>query len=731
LPRACDGILGPLDKFAKERDDLIAPIFTSRVHPPNRQRAVCQGGLALLSWWFIVVQGVVGQTLPDGIQSLPPTENVAPKRHVDSVRSEVRDPPAYYPPGVRLENEPLQEADGNARLATRPVPPLAPTENADPLPTAYYPITPTAADGHSPPPSRPPPRPPLTGQSLLPHVDTSPQEGPSVDLANDGATDQAWPALPRPNTELRGDGSPLGGSAAWRVAQEPAGEPAWQPDARVKTGILPAPGRFPAPPPASDNVVAEPPSAGPGFGRRAFNRCANAPYNPRAFVPDPNYDCLPFDPDAELFTYEGKWCVPAQAPWVELWRGLYRPGPLPPAGTLLTGETNPIIPHFLVFGDYRTAVAINDNGDGQFGVWAHRLNLDFDLKITSTERIHAFWGPLDRGGRFTRAVFRDDNIVLKEELDGDFDTLFFEGDLGYMWGGMTHQWAPFDLPFVAGKFPLLFQNGTWIVDALEGFAFTIPGRHSRILDWPNFEVTFFFGFDDVDSPAFRGDDNVASAYGVNTFIEAYDGYFEIGYAYLDDKTGQGLSYHNLTAAFTRRYFQRVSSSIRAIINTGQDPLAGEQTADGQLLLWENSLITCQPNYFVPYLNMWAGFDRPQSVARAAGAGGILLNTGINFETDALTGFPTLDATANDTWGGAIGINMLGPDFSWQLITELATVQTFGNGGQRFAVANQYGCGLRFQIPISNAWIFRMDGMVGILDESPDVSGTRAELRWKF
>lgn len=230
-----------------------------------------------------------------------------------------------------------------------------------------------------------------------------------------------------------------------------------------------APGKPPGPPVSAPPVAARggsmlagtvPPTE-VGDGLHGTNSCANAPFDDHVFIPDPDYLCLPYNAQAQLGIYAGKFCVPAQAPWVELWRGLYQAGPLPPAGTFLTGETNPIIPHFLVFGDFRSAIAYNDNGpdDREFGVWANRLNLDFDLKITSTERIHAFWGPLDEDGRFTRAEFRDDDIELKEEFDDDFDTLFLEGDLGYIWGGMTDRWAPFDLPFVAGKYPLLFQNG--------------------------------------------------------------------------------------------------------------------------------------------------------------------------------------------------------------------------------------------------------------------------------
>ncbi len=374
-------------------------------------------------------------------------------------------------------------------------------------------------------------------------------------------------------------------------------------------------------------------------------------------------------------------------------------------------------------------MAFNDNGaDGDGAVWAHRLNLDFDLKITATERIHAFWGPLDEDGQFSRVQETNNQIEFFEEFDDDFDTLFFEGDLGYMWGGLTDQYAPFDLPFVAGKFPLLFQNGVWLLDVLEGFAFTIPAKNSPLFDWTNYDLTFFFAFDDVDGDAFFNDDNKADAYGFNWFLEAYDGYWELGYAYLEDRTGQGLSYHNMALAYSRRYWQRVSNSIRLIVNSGQDPNGGgPQTADGQLLLIENALVSFDPLHFVPYFNMFAGFGRPQQVAGF----GPLINTGINFETDFLTGFPFLDNTGNDTYGGAVGLNWLGPDFSWQLITEFAMVQTHGNDSDRNAQNDQYAFGMRFQLPLTNAWLVRFDSMYGIIENEPDIRGARMELRWKF
>lgn len=61
-----------------------------------------------------------------------------------------------------------------------------------------------------------------------------------------------------------------------------------------------------------------------------------------------------------------------------------------------------------------------------------------------------------------------------------------------------------------------------------------------------------------------------------------------------------------------------------------------------------------------------------NLARAGGAGGVLRNTGLNFETDRLTGFPTLDPTARNTTGGAIGLQNLF-SLEQQLVGEIAVV----------------------------------------------------------
>ncbi len=438
------------------------------------------------------------------------------------------------------------------------------------------------------------------------------------------------------------------------------------------------------------------------------------------------------DPLTESLIYRGKSPVQTQRPWVELGRPLYTAGIYPPASSTFFGETNLLQPHFWVYGDYRTGVGVNENQDGSARSWGHRLNLDMDWQFTATERIHAFMGPLDRTNDITRIDFSDSqNIEYVNRTDIRLDTLFFEGDAGAIIGGREGTYSPFDLPFTFGLMPLVYQNGIWMEDAALGAAFAIPAQHSAFMDWPNYEMTFFALTDQVTSDAFPGDNNAAETFGTAWFIEAYDGYIEADYAFIHDDSGAHRSYHNASISFTRRYFYRVSNSVRLITNFDQALPKEQRTADGYLILLENSLITSNANFFVPYANFFYGSGKPQSVARAAPAGGILRNTGINFETDALTGYPTLDATGNNTYGAAFGLNILGNNFSHQLVLELAALGATGSNNFRSAPGNQYAAGVRYQKPLSHRWIFRADSMYGWLDNSEDIYGNRIEFRWKF
>ncbi len=456
-------------------------------------------------------------------------------------------------------------------------------------------------------------------------------------------------------------------------------------------------------------------------------------HDPKVFGADPSYADKPYSSKNQIDIYGSKKPVEVVNPLLEIFRPVYKEGPFE-YGNKSLGEKNLIFPGLSVFGDWRTAVAYNDNGEIEVGQVATRLNLDIDYKITGTERIHAFVRPFDKGGNFTRHEFSGgDESGTNIEIDGNLDTLFFEGDVGQIYGGLSDIDAPFDLPIAFGLMPYLTQNGVWIEDAFVGGAVSLAAKSSPKFDITNMDFTLFGGFDKVTTPAFVNEDgglndDDASMIGIAAFIEATEGYYEFGYGFVNGENEfSDLDYHSLTAAYTQRYGGWLSNSLRALWTFGQSPDAGnERTADGLMLIAENSLITSLPSTLVPYFNVWLGIDKPQPLADDSG---ILKNTGILFETDGLTGFPKLDDTGHDSFGGAIGVSYLF-NLDRQIVVELARVQTFEDDGNG-AGDDQTGIGIRYQHPIAPAWILRTDAMVGFRKNQDDLFGTRFEIRRKF
>ena len=435
------------------------------------------------------------------------------------------------------------------------------------------------------------------------------------------------------------------------------------------------------------------------------------------------------DGQREQWVYDNRYDVPTQQPWVEWGRVFYGNG-ITPRGKNWFGSMNLVRPEFYVYGDFRSGILAGRNATGRSDNWANRLNLDMDLKLTDTEHFHAFIGPIENEGQFTRLELIDGELQYRQEVDITPFTGYFEGDMGSILGGLTQQSSAFEFPFTLGLIPLFFQNGIWMEDAVTGAAFSLPARHSNLLNWSNYDATFFAVFDQLNSPAFGNKIHSAQAFGTAWFIEAYKGYIETGYAYVRDRNQSDLSYHNMTLSYTRRYLDRISNSVRVIVNAGQDLPAADRTADGVLLLVENSWITANPLTFVPYANFFAGWNRPQSIARAGIAGGILRNTGINFDTDGVNGLATLDASGSDTAGGSVGLDLLGSDLSKQLLLEASYLTPHGNKNAAVK-GDQYALGMRFQIPLSNSTLWRFDTMYGWRRGLEDVYGTRMEYRWKF
>lgn len=445
-----------------------------------------------------------------------------------------------------------------------------------------------------------------------------------------------------------------------------------------------------------------------------------------AFRPGPQY-VTKYNAQEQADVYGAKTVIEPPRPLLEIGREQYTSGIYEKSSTIF-GELNPLLPGLAIYGDWRTAIAYNSNNGKDIAQVATRLNLDVDFKITGTERIHAFFTPIQRDTKFTRLEFGGGagSGDASFEFDPNPQTLFFEGDFGSIYSGFSGREASFDLPFTAGLFPLFLQNGIWANDAILGGAVSLTAKNSRQFGLSNYDVTFFAAFDNVNNTGILGDDNHnANIYGVTTFIDAFNGYIEAGYGLiqgLKDKV-EGQFTNFLTASYTRRYGNAVSNSTRAFANFGNG-----NNDDGFVIISENSLITGLPSSLLPYGNFFVGVGNPQPLVDGNNAG-ILKNVGINFETDALTGYPKLDDTGSNTWGGAIGLQYLF-NLDQQLVFEFATVQPFENDG--IGTKNsQYAFGIRYQIPITRAWLLRADATYQLVDGGEDNFGFRTELRRKF
>jgi hypothetical protein len=165
------------------------------------------------------------------------------------------------------------------------------------------------------------------------------------------------------------------------------------------------------------------------------------------FQADPSYGEAAFTPEEQVQIYGGKREVDPPRPPIEIGRQQYTSGSYEESSTLL-GAKNPLLPGLAVYGDWRTAVAYNSNGGKDIAQVATRLNLDVDFKFTGTERIHAFFTPLQKNNEFTRYEFGggDGNDRFNDELDAEPQTLFFEGDFGSLYTGFSGQEASFDRP---------------------------------------------------------------------------------------------------------------------------------------------------------------------------------------------------------------------------------------------------------------------------------------------
>ena len=398
-----------------------------------------------------------------------------------------------------------------------------------------------------------------------------------------------------------------------------------------------------------------------------------------AFRSDPQY-AHNYDAEEQSDIYGGKTAVEPPRPLLEIGREQYTSGIYDESSTVF-GKLNPLLPGLSVYGDWRTAIAYNRNNGKDIAQVATRLNLDVDFKITATERIHAFFTPFQDGNaKFTRFEFggRDgDRKVQRRTRLRTADPVFRRRCRLDLFGshgavrGIRPALHGRSLSAVPAERHLGQRRNSWrrgdAACAEFGGAWSLKLRHHRSSPPSTTSTT-----PASSKPNGKVDNDNANLFGVTTFIDAFNGYIEAGYGFLQGtgrsgRRGAALSDGRLYPALRQHDF-KFDPRVRELRRGGRG------NGDGVALISENSLITPLPSTLLPYANFFVGVGNPEPLVDGNNAG-ILKNVGINFETDALTGYPKLDDTASNTFGGALGLQYLF-NLDQQLVFEVATVQPF-------------------------------------------------------
>ena len=225
------------------------------------------------------------------------------------------------------------------------------------------------------------------------------------------------------------------------------------------------------------------------------------------------------DTPLPLLTFED---LPARAgPIIEIGRGINEVGPLSEGIELPTGAVWQ--PALWIYGSQRIALLATD-GDrrtrpgGDRSEVMTRMDLFANLQLSGTERILAHVRPMDRKGQFAGRVLGPDSMESdwKAEWDADFETIFFEGDLGEMFPLMDPQDSGSgDLAFVVGRFPVEFQNGYLVRDEMT--AIGLSQDNIQMEGSSGIRIAGLWAFDHVNEPTSMPDERDVDLFGL--FIE--------------------------------------------------------------------------------------------------------------------------------------------------------------------------------------------------------------------
>ncbi|MEZ6063207.1 MAG: hypothetical protein R3C19_22910 [Planctomycetaceae bacterium] len=399
-------------------------------------------------------------------------------------------------------------------------------------------------------------------------------------------------------------------------------------------------------------------------------------------------------------------------------------------------------PALWVFGNFRTGVSYFDGGNGsnrRVLEWANRLDLFGQLNLSGTERLVLGIRPLDEdagsGRKFTTVDLRNGDFT--NALNGNIQTLFFEGDFGEIFPNLDpYDHGTLDYGFSVGRQPMLFQQGLLLnedkIDAVTITKNTLNGNGNL-----NMRATFVYAWDQISRTVFNpaspadtfGNQVDSGARIVGLFTESdfehYTVNADIGFVQdggsVNDMIGVGLSGIRRIHGHHNTY----NSSLHFLASL---PTNGETTIAGQgELLFSQFSWTPHHSEDLIYLNGFWAIDQFTSLSRGPVNGGPLGQTGLLFSAAGLGGYGApLSSTANNVVGASLGYQMFFDHTRQQVILELGGRQDTDNVNQAALAA-----GARYQKALDEHWFLVFDTFVAKREDRDASQGARVELQMKF
>jgi hypothetical protein len=390
-------------------------------------------------------------------------------------------------------------------------------------------------------------------------------------------------------------------------------------------------------------------------------------------------------------------------------------------------------PSLWVFGQFRSAAQYFDGGGSEpVAEWANRLDLFGQVNLSGTERILVGIRPLDEESGDTRNFsgydFREG---WTDGWNSNFQTLFFEGDLGEIFPRLDPDDSrALDYGFSIGRMPLLAQQGLLInedmIDAVTLTRNTLNGAGNL-----NLRMTGVYAQRGINRNSVTGLGNdfdpesrmvallTESDFATRTIN------MDVAYVYGSNQFGNLFAFGLSSISRHHGFHNTYNTSLQVLASIPEGP-STSYAGQGALLFAQTSWTPHHTEDLV-YLNSFWAVEQFTSPSRGPTMGGPLGQTGILFAGQGLGRAAAPLAVQTDNVAGAsLGYQMFFDHTRQQVIWEVGGLKET-EGPSRGAI----GTGFRYQRAAGQHAIFVVDGFVGKQEHVAVSQGARTELLLKF